>query len=200
MAEKHFRISKRHSQRFALYVFFVDIMTSADLASIAVLFLFILGCILAELYTGCPLLPGEDERDQLACIIEMFGLPKKKILSSCKRETLFFNQRGQPRYCNEIKDNSGIIKLTGAYTRRGKYRGPPMSRDFAASINNCPDSQMIDYVRRCLEIDPEERMTPTEAFHHDWFRRRTRPAVVETVTKTQKAITQSIHQSKLQRH
>jgi dual specificity tyrosine-phosphorylation-regulated kinase 2/3/4 len=102
-----------------------------------------LGCILAELYTGYPLFPGEDERDQLACIIEMFGLPKKKVLSSCKRETLFFHHNGQPRYCNEMKDSSGKIKLTGAYTRRGKYRGPPMSRDFITSINSCPDMKML---------------------------------------------------------
>lgn len=30
-----------------------------------------LGCILAELYTGYALLPGEDEADELACIIEV---------------------------------------------------------------------------------------------------------------------------------
>jgi len=31
-----------------------------------------LGCILAELLTGHPLFPGEDEGDQLACIIEVY--------------------------------------------------------------------------------------------------------------------------------
>lgn len=30
-----------------------------------------LGCIIAELYTGYPLFPGEDEADQLACIMEV---------------------------------------------------------------------------------------------------------------------------------
>lgn len=34
-----------------------------------------LGCILAELVTGYPLLPGEDEFDQLACIMELLGMP-----------------------------------------------------------------------------------------------------------------------------
>lgn len=32
-----------------------------------------LGCILAELSTGYPLLPGEDEFDQLTCIMELLG-------------------------------------------------------------------------------------------------------------------------------
>jgi len=30
-----------------------------------------LGCIMAELYTGYPLFPGENEVDQLACIMEV---------------------------------------------------------------------------------------------------------------------------------
>lgn len=32
-----------------------------------------LGCIMAELYTGYPLFPGENEVDQLACIMEVRG-------------------------------------------------------------------------------------------------------------------------------
>lgn len=31
------------------------------------------GCILAELYTGYPLLPGEDEGDQFALMVELLG-------------------------------------------------------------------------------------------------------------------------------
>lgn len=38
------------------------------------------GCILAELYTGYAILPGEDESDQLACIIELLGMPPKQVL------------------------------------------------------------------------------------------------------------------------
>jgi hypothetical protein len=40
----------------------------------------LLGCILAELYTGFAILPGEDESDQLACIIELLGMPSKQVL------------------------------------------------------------------------------------------------------------------------
>lgn len=32
------------------------------------------GCILAELYTGYPLFPGENESDQLSCIMEIIGM------------------------------------------------------------------------------------------------------------------------------
>lgn len=39
-----------------------------------------LGCIIAELYTGYPLFPGENEADQLACIMEVtFGVGLQPI-------------------------------------------------------------------------------------------------------------------------
>uniref|UniRef100_A0A8C2HLK1 mitogen-activated protein kinase n=1 Tax=Cyprinus carpio TaxID=7962 RepID=A0A8C2HLK1_CYPCA len=53
-----------------------------------------LGCILAELLTGYPLLPGEDEGDQLACVIELLGMPSQKLLDSSKRAKNFL--RGPP--------------------------------------------------------------------------------------------------------
>lgn len=51
-----------------------------------------LGCILAELYTGCPLFPGEDEIEQLACIMEVLGLPPEHIISHASRRRLFFGE------------------------------------------------------------------------------------------------------------
>lgn len=58
------------------------------------------GCILAELLTGRPLFPGENEEDQLACILEVLGMPPEKFLAECKRKNLFFNARGLPRFGN----------------------------------------------------------------------------------------------------
>lgn len=51
-----------------------------------------LGCILAELYTGYPLFPGEDEIEQLACIMEVLGLPPEHIISHASRRRLFFGK------------------------------------------------------------------------------------------------------------
>ena len=50
------------------------------------------GCILAELYTGYPLFPGENEVEQLACIMEIFGLPSTSLLAEAQRRKLFFGQ------------------------------------------------------------------------------------------------------------
>ena len=49
-----------------------------------------LGCILAELYTGYPLFPGENEVEQLACIMEVFDYPPSSLLVEAQRRKLFF--------------------------------------------------------------------------------------------------------------
>lgn len=48
------------------------------------------GCILAELYTGYPLFPGENEVEQLACIMEVINLPPDDLINSATRRRLFF--------------------------------------------------------------------------------------------------------------
>ena len=48
------------------------------------------GCLLAELYTGCPLFPGENEAEQLACIMEVQGLPDPEYLKGATRLRTFF--------------------------------------------------------------------------------------------------------------
>lgn len=52
-----------------------------------------LGCILAELYTGYPIFPGENEQEQLACIMEVLGLPEKELIQRSSRRKLFFGKR-----------------------------------------------------------------------------------------------------------
>ena len=70
-----------------------------------------LGCILAELLTGYPLLPGEDEGDQLSCIIELLGMPPQKLLDQSKRAKNFISSKGKysisvklfsPKFLREI--------------------------------------------------------------------------------------------------
>ncbi|VDK71800.1 unnamed protein product [Dibothriocephalus latus] len=100
------------------------------------------GCILAELLTGSPLFPGEDELDQLACIMEVQGMPPQKLLDQSRRLKHFFSTtHGCPRYCMEVDENGRVILRPGK-TKRGKIRNIPGSRSLV------------------------------EAFRHEWLRRR----------------------------
>jgi dual specificity tyrosine-phosphorylation-regulated kinase 2/3/4 len=89
-----------------------------------------LGCIIAELLTGYPLFPGEDEADQLACIIELIGMPSAKTLDVSKRARNFISSKGYPRYCTLVTLADGSTVLQGGRSRRGKPRGLPGSKDF----------------------------------------------------------------------
>lgn len=47
---------------------------------------------MAELYTGYPLFPGENEVEQLACLMEVLGPPPDEIIATATRKRLFFGK------------------------------------------------------------------------------------------------------------
>ncbi|KAI9644072.1 serine/threonine protein kinase, CMGC, dual-specificity [Ciborinia camelliae] len=111
-----------------------------------------LGCILAELYTGVPIFPGENEQEQLACIMEVFGPPEKHLIEKSTRKKLFFDSLGKPR-------------LT--VSSKGRRRRPS-SRSLQQTIK-CDDEVFLDFLARCLRWDPEKRMKPDEAVRHEFI-------------------------------
>lgn len=132
------------------------------------------GCILAELLTGYPIFPGEDEGDQLACIIEVLGMPPPQFVEphTSKRAKNFFSSKGHPRYCTVTTLPDGESVLTGGRSRHGKTRGPPSSKSWVTALKGCDDPLFIDFLKRCLEWDSSQRMTPAQALRHSWLRRR----------------------------
>ncbi|KKA29256.1 hypothetical protein TD95_002045 [Thielaviopsis punctulata] len=110
------------------------------------------GCILAELYTGVPIFPGENEQEQLACIMEVFGPPEKHLIEKSTRKKLFFDSMGKPR-------------LT--VSSKGRRRRP--SSKTLQQVLKCDDEAFLDFIARCLRWDPERRMRPEEAIRHEFI-------------------------------
>lgn len=111
-----------------------------------------IGCILAELFTGYPIFPGENEQEQLACIMEVFGPPEKHLIEKSSRKKLFFDSMGKPR-------------LT--VSSKGKRRRPS-SKDLR-QVLRCDDEAFLDFITKCLKWDPTRRMTPHEATKHEFI-------------------------------
>ncbi|KAF6843423.1 hypothetical protein CMUS01_02098 [Colletotrichum musicola] len=111
-----------------------------------------LGCILAELYTGVPIFPGENEQEQLACIMEVFGPPEKHLIEKSTRKKLFFDSMGKPR-------------LT--VSSKGRRRRP--SSKTLQQVLKCDDEAFLDFLARCLRWDPDRRLKPEEAIHHEFI-------------------------------
>ncbi|ELR54827.1 Dual specificity tyrosine-phosphorylation-regulated kinase 4 [Bos mutus] len=117
-----------------------------------------LGCIMAELYTGYPLFPGENEVEQLACIMEVLGLPPSRFIQTASRRQMFFE-------CCISKDSKGFPK--NITNNRGKKRYPD-SKDLTVLLKTC-DTSFLDFLRRCLVWEPSLRMTPDQALKHAWI-------------------------------
>ncbi|KAI1762592.1 hypothetical protein GGR53DRAFT_412256 [Hypoxylon sp. FL1150] len=111
-----------------------------------------LGCILAELYTGVPIFPGENEQEQLACIMEVFGPPEKHLIEKSTRKKLFFDSMGKPR-------------LT--VSSKGRRRRPS-SKTLQQALK-CDDEPFLDFLARCLRWDPDRRLKPEEAIRHEFI-------------------------------
>nr|XP_035938025.1 dual specificity tyrosine-phosphorylation-regulated kinase 4 [Halichoerus grypus] len=111
-----------------------------------------LGCIMAELYTGYPLFPGENEVEQLACIMEVLGLPPTHFIQTASRRWTFFDSKGFPK---NMTNN------------RGKKRYPD-SKDLTMVLKTY-DTSFLDFLRRCLVWEPSLRMTPDQALKHAWI-------------------------------
>lgn len=110
------------------------------------------GCILAELYTGVPIFPGENEQEQLACIMEVFGPPEKHLIEKSTRKKLFFDSMGKPR-------------LT--VSSKGRRRRP--SSKTLQQVLKCDDEAFLDFVARCLRWDPDRRLKPEDAIRHEFI-------------------------------
>ncbi|CAN9239663.1 unnamed protein product [Alternaria alternata] len=111
-----------------------------------------LGCILAELLTGYPIFPGENEQEQLACIMEIFGPPEKHLIEKSSRKKLFFDSLGKPRV---------------TVSSKGRRRRPS-SKTLQQALK-CDDEAFLDFITRCLRWDPERRMKPDEAMQHEFI-------------------------------
>ncbi|CCJ28486.1 unnamed protein product [Pneumocystis jirovecii] len=111
-----------------------------------------LGCILAELYTGHPIFPGEDEHEQLACIMEVLGFPESCLIEKSTRKKIFFDSLGNP--------HSTIFS-------KGKRRSPS-SKTLSQAVK-CNDIVFLDFLSQCLLWNPEDRLTPEKALKHKFI-------------------------------
>lgn len=112
-----------------------------------------LGCILYELYVGFPLFAGEDEKEQMSCIMEVKGLPPRSLIVMASRRKVFFDDD----YTPSMGPNS-----------KGKMR-KPSSRPLA-KLMNCEDPLFVDFIDQCVTWKPDARLTPDNAFQHEWIK------------------------------
>jgi dual specificity tyrosine-phosphorylation-regulated kinase 2/3/4 len=111
-----------------------------------------LGCILAELFIGRPLFPGESEHIQLIYIMQVLNTPPQDIVLRSKHKEKFFDSQLQPKI---IENKKGVKKMPGTRPLTEVLRGSPAG--------------FIDFVQKCLTWEPENRLKPIEGLDHPWI-------------------------------
>jgi len=113
-------------------------------------------CVLCELAVGYPLFPGENEVEQLACIMETLDVPADYVIQASPRAGDFFESR-DGGYHPKLVPNS-----------RKKVRHPN-TRSLANFLGLDEDDLFVDFIRLFLRWDPAERPPPEPAMRHPWI-------------------------------
>lgn len=89
-----------------------------------------LGCILAELYTGEPLFPGNNEQEQLELIMELCGMPPETMIDKSRKKDHYFDTDYSPFLIED--ERLGILRI-------------PSSRPLREAVP-CEDNHFLDFV------------------------------------------------------
>ena len=97
---------------------------------------------MGELADGNPMFPGENETDQLHCIIKVLGnLPEEQV-------NMFYN--------NPIYAGKKLIDVQKPETLERRYMGK-LSK------------VAINFMKELLQLDPKKRLSDDNVFKHPYF-------------------------------
>ena len=100
------------------------------------------GCIMGELADGNPMFPGENETDQINCIIKVLGnLPEELV-------NMF--------YKNPIYEGKELLHVNKPESLERRYMGKL-------------GPTAIDFMKGLLQLDPKKRLNTETVFKHKYF-------------------------------
>ena len=100
------------------------------------------GCIMGELADGNPMFPGENETDQINCIIKVLGnLPEELV-------NMF--------YKNPIYEGKELLHVSKPESLERRYMGKL-------------GPTAIDFMKGLLQLDPKKRLNTETVFKHKYF-------------------------------
>jgi dual specificity tyrosine-phosphorylation-regulated kinase 1/dual specificity tyrosine-phosphorylation-regulated kinase 2/3/4 len=85
--------------------------------------------------------------------MEICGIPTEKVIEQSRKKEHYFDVDYSPFLIED--EEMGILRI-------------PESRRLEDAVP-CSDELFIDFVKQCLELDPDIRFTPSEAMKHPWI-------------------------------
>ncbi|KAI0533894.1 kinase-like domain-containing protein [Xylaria digitata] len=130
-----------------------------------------IGCTLYELYTGKILFAGDSNNQMLKAIMEIRGKFSPKLYKRGEMSHLHFDDVGN--FISAERDKAlgkttirtlAIVKPTRDLRTRLMAASGGMTDVESRDLNN-----FIDLLERCLTLNPDKRITPSEALKHPFF-------------------------------
>lgn len=130
-----------------------------------------IGCTLYELYTGKILFTGDSNNQMLKAIMEIRGKFSTKLIKRGQLTHLHFDEMGN--FISVEHDKAlgktnvrtmAVVKPTRDLRTRLTVASSDMSDAESRDLNH-----FIDLLDRCLALNPDKRITPSEALKHPFF-------------------------------
>ncbi|XP_033096755.1 dual specificity tyrosine-phosphorylation-regulated kinase 1A-like isoform X2 [Anneissia japonica] len=136
-----------------------------------------LGCILVEMHTGEPLFSGSNENDQMNKIIEVLGMPPKKLLDNAPKARKYFDKLADGSFVLKKTRDNKRYKAPGSRKLHeiiGVESGGPGGRRAGEPGHTQQDYlKFKDLITKMLDYDSVERIKPYYALQHTFFKRTT---------------------------
>lgn len=87
-------------------------------------------------------------------IMEICGIPSTSMIDKSRKKEHYFDVDYSPYLIED--ETLGILRI-------------PESKRLEDYVS-CEDEMFVDFIRKCLELDPEVRMSASEAMEHPWIR------------------------------
>uniref|UniRef100_A0A0A9Z0B2 Serine/threonine-protein kinase prp4 n=1 Tax=Lygus hesperus TaxID=30085 RepID=A0A0A9Z0B2_LYGHE len=129
-----------------------------------------LGCVFYELYTGQILFQGGNSNEMLREVMEVKGpFPKRRVLSRGVFTSTYFDEDGLFMECG--KDPLTQRSIVRKYiVKSPKKHLLTMLKQHSPNPNDPKEcrklGQLADLLEQMLDLDPEKRITPTQALKH----------------------------------
>ncbi|KAI1259626.1 kinase-like protein [Xylariaceae sp. FL1019] len=138
-----------------------------------------IGCTLYELYTGKILFAGDSNNQMLKAIMEIRGKFSAKLYKRGELSHLHFDDLGN--FVSAERDKTlgkitmrtmAIVKPTRDLRTRLLGASGGMSDAESRDLNH-----FVDLLERCLALNPDKRVTPSEALKHPFFTSRSNGSI-----------------------
>jgi dual specificity tyrosine-phosphorylation-regulated kinase 2/3/4 len=86
--------------------------------------------------------------------MELCGMPPESMIDKSRKKEHYFDTDYSPFLIED--EQLGILRI-------------PQSRILKEAVP-CEDQDFLDFIQKCLEIDPETRFSASEAMEHPWIK------------------------------